>query len=151
MANICIDRATKADAKAMVGKLNPLHAKLILMLGDKTISECVERTFTESTAAWAGRVDGELTALWGVLPLEGNCGYPWLYAAPRIAKTPRAALVIAEKAVREMLAIYPRLYGFVDSRYAEAIRFAIHLGFTVGSYPSEPPFLTIERMLHERT
>lgn len=147
MADIRIEKATAADAESMAAMLNPSQAKLILALGDKTIAECIERSFGGSTAAWSGRVNGELVAMWGVYPLEGGCGYPWLYATPRIMRTPRAAYVIAHHAISEMLAVYPRLYGVVDSRFAESVRFARHLGFTIGGYATvSPPFLTIERM-----
>lgn len=145
MAKVEITAATPADAEWMASMLNPFQAKLIISLGDKTVAECVARSFGGSTAAWAGRVNGELVALWGVYPLEGGCGYPWLYSTPNIARYPRAALVVAHHAVREMLAIHPRLYGVVDSTFEESVRFARHLGFTIGSYPADPPFLTIER------
>lgn len=146
MARVRIEKATAADAEAMAGMLNPFQAKLIIALGDKTVQECVARSFGGSTAAWSGTVSGELVAMWGVYPLEGGCGYPWLYATPSIKNHPRAALVVAHYAIREMLALYPRLYGVVDSRFEESVRFARHLGFAVGTYPVDAPFASIEKV-----
>jgi len=141
-----IAKATAADAEALSSTLNPFQMKVILAMGDKTVKECLARSFGGSTASWSGRVDGELVAMWGVYPLQGGCGFPWLYSSPRLAAYPRAALVIGHHAIREMLAIHPRLYGTVNSRFGESVRFARHLGFTIGGYPADPPLLTIERV-----
>jgi hypothetical protein len=145
MNNVLIAQATSADAAALIDRMNPFQAKLILALGDKTIEECIERAFGGSTAIWAGRVDGELAAIWGVYPLEGGCGYPWLYSTAAIAKAPRRALLIGFDAVTQMNAIYPRLFGIVDSRFEASVNFAKHLGFTIGGYKMDPPFVSIER------
>jgi len=149
VVNIQIAAATQADAEEMARTLNPFQSRLIISMGDKTLAECVARSFGGSTAMWAGRVNGELTAMWGVYPLEGGCGYPWLYSTSKISRYPRAALVIARHAIREMLAIYPRLYGVVDTRFDASVRFARHLGFAIGGYEVDAPFASIERTAHE--
>ena len=145
MADIQIASATQADAAEMARMLNPFQSRLIMAMGDKTLADCVARSFGGSTAMWSGRVNGELTAMWGVYPLEGGCGYPWLYSTSKLSRYPRAALVIARHAIREMLAIYPRLYGVVDTRFDASVRFARHLGFSVGEHAVDPPFASIER------
>lgn len=138
-----ITAATQADAELMAATLNPFHSRCIVMLGKETPAEAIARAFGGSTRMWAGRIDGELVALWGVYPLEGGCGYPWLFATPRIAKVPLAAYVVAHHAVKEMLAVHPRLYGALDGRFEASVRFARHLGFHVE--PSDKPDLyTIE-------
>lgn len=146
MVRVTIANATQDDAEAMAAMLNPFQVKLIIALGDKTVLDCVNRSFGGSTAAWSGRVDNELVAMWGVYPLEGGCGYPWLYSTPRLMRLPKTAYVVAHHAIKEMLALYPRLFGVVDSRFPESVRFARHLGFSVGAYPTEPPFVAIERL-----
>ena len=137
--------ATQQDAELVERDMNPFQEKLILGLGDHTTRECVSRAFGGSVRTWAGLVDGELVAVWGVYPLEGGCGYPWLFSLPAIAKHRKAALVIGRRAIGEMLAIFPRLFGLVDHRFEASVRYAKHLGFNIGQYPVEEPFVTIER------
>jgi hypothetical protein len=148
MNNVLIAQATSADAAALIDRMNPFQAKLILALGDKSVSECIERAFGGSTAIWAGKIDGDLAAIWGVYPLEGGCGYPWLYSTAALAKVPRRAIVVGRQAVAEMQTIYPRLFGVVDERFESSVNFVKHLGFTIGGYKVDPPFVTIERWEH---
>jgi hypothetical protein len=144
-----VTKATRADAYEMATKLQSEQADLIAAIGNQTVSEAINRSLAGSHHAYAGRVNGELVALWGVFPLEGGAGYPWLYAEIGIAKSPRITYTMARRFIDEMLKEYPRLYGFVDSRFERSMTLAIHLGFTIGTYPANPPFLTIERTAHE--
>ena len=145
MVDVAIAVATPDDCALMAQSVNPFQRKLIIALGDKTVQECMERSFGGSTAMWSARIGGQLVAMWGVYPLEGGCGYPWLYSTEALAQFPKLALEVGRIAIDEMLHLHPRLVGTVDTRFEASVRFAEHLGFTVGEYPAEPPFAVIER------
>jgi hypothetical protein len=145
MTDLRVSPATLEDAVEMAVTLNAAQTELILSLGDKSVQECVKRSLNGSTHAWAGRVDGELVAMWGVYPLADGVGYPWMYSTERLHGVPKLTVSLARRVVDEMLTLYPRLFGVVDTRFEESVRFAKAVGFKVGEYVVEPPFVTIER------
>jgi len=143
VANVQITTATQADAEEMASNLNPFQARCIVMREKETPAQAISRAFGGSTRMWAGRVNGELVAIWGLYPLEGGSAYPWMFATPKISKVPRVAYVVALHAVREMLAICPRLYGTLDGRFEASIGFARRLGFHIED-TAAPGYYTIE-------
>lgn len=147
MVEVSVTIAVPEDAIEMAVRLNAAQADLILSLGDKTVEECVFRSFDGSARSWSGRVNGDLVAMWGVYPLEPgmNTGYPWLYSTSRLGETPKLTVEMARRVISDMHQLFPRLFGYVDASHPENVRFAEHLGFYVGGHHAIPPLVTIER------
>lgn len=104
------------------------------MTGQRALWRSYRAAYYSATAV----VDGEVAAIWGVggSPL-GRIGRPWLLTAPVIERVRLAFIREARVETGKMLAIYPEMRGFVDSRYKGALRLLRTLGFDL----SEPvPF-----------
>jgi hypothetical protein len=145
MGKVSVQPATMADAIEMGGALAWKHAASIFAVEAAPATEIIVETFEKSTFSRAGRLDDRLMALWGVVPLNVVTGVasPWLFGSAHLARVPRLTCLIAREAIREMLDAFPHLFGMLDPSYEASVRFARHLGFTVG--PSErPPLLKIE-------
>lgn len=147
MPKVIVRPATAADLIEIAGSVAPEQVKLCYQLGDTSIDDAISRSLGGSQLKWSARVHGKLVAVYGVYPIEGGCGAPWLYATPEIAKYPADAYIVAHSAINAMLLAYPRLFGVVDGRFERSVNFARHLGFAIGTYQGvvEPPLLTIER------
>lgn len=98
----------------------------------------LERSLALSSEAYAGFVQGELAALFGVrrLSLVSGAGSPWLLTGEAVARHPRAFL----KASRGILDVWRRDYvwlgNWVDARNLKAKRWLDWLGFTL--HPVRP-------------
>jgi hypothetical protein len=88
------------------------------------------RSWRAAYYAATALVDGEVAAVWGVggSPM-GRIGRPWLLTSPPIERVRFAILRVGRGEVGKMLAIYPEMRGFVDSRYEGALGLLRKLGF----------------------
>lgn len=100
------------------------------MTGQRALWRSYRAAYYTSTAV----VDGEVAAIWGVggSPM-GRIGRPWLLTSPVVERVRLAFLREARFEVGKMLAIYPEMRGFVDSRYKGALRLLQALGFDLSS------------------
>jgi hypothetical protein len=86
-----------------------------------------------SAEAYAGFIDGELAALFGVVPgtfLTGEA-VPWLLTSDVIQRKPRAFLRASREVIADWMGKYPVLVQQVDARYEQALRWAARVGFQV--------------------
>jgi hypothetical protein len=77
--------------------------------------------------------DGELTAIWGVVPyclLTGH-GMPWVLTTAAVNKYPIAFYKESMRVVSELRTRYSRLYSLIDSRHTSSLKWADRLGFKV--------------------
>lgn len=98
------------------------------------------RSYRMSTMASTAFVGDEIAAIWGMggCPL-GRIGKPWLLTAKPIERIKVTFIKKARAEIQTMLMVCPELRGYVDARYARAIRFLEALGFDIGpSFPFGP-------------
>lgn len=95
--------------------------------------EVLRRSMTASSVTWAGLVDGEVVAIFGVCPasLLTGFGVPWLVGSERLESVQITFLRHCRPVLAQMLALYPRLENFVDTRNTAAKSWLHWLGFTL--------------------
>lgn len=86
--------------------------------------------------AWAGRIDGEIAALFGVArpSLLSDEGRPWLLASPLMERHPVPVLRYSQRYLALARAPFTHLCNYVDARNHVSRRWLAWLGFTL-----EPP------------
>ncbi len=128
--SIEIRPATLDDARALVLRRADREEIDALTGGDP--QEALAESVARSASAWAGRADGALVCLFGVVP-AGVTGIPWLLGSDAVAAYGRLFLRRNRAYVRAMLRDFPVLANVVDARNAVSIRWLRWLGFTLGT------------------
>ncbi|WP_428659501.1 hypothetical protein [Reyranella sp.] len=125
--------ATVADARMLV--LRAADREEVEALTGRDPREALVASVERSASAWAGRADGELVCLFGVVPMSlvGVVGVPWLLGSDAVARYGRPFLRRNRVYLREMLRVFPVLRNVVDARNAVSIRWLRWLGFTLGT------------------
>jgi hypothetical protein len=84
-------------------------------------------------AAWAGLIDGEVAALFGVgkQTLLSPTAHPWLLTGDHVERTPLLFWRASKAVLATWLEEHEQLEQYVDARYAQALRWAGRLGFTI--------------------
>lgn len=89
--------------------------------------------------SWVALNEDKPVAIFGVGHFDPKVGVPWMLATHDVFQTPRASRALVSKGrwyIQRMLANYPRLENYVDTRNERAIRWLRHLGFTI--HPAAP-------------
>lgn len=125
--------ATMDDARRLV--LRRADREEIDALTGRDPQAMLAESVARSASAWAGRADGALVCLFGVVPvsLTGVTGIPWLLGSDAVAAYGRPFLRRNRAYVRAMLRDFPVLANVVDARNAVSIRWLRWLGFTLGT------------------
>lgn len=141
--DVQVAEATLADAAALAPFLRPEDAAEVRASGNLSPLEALQQSLGLSSQAWAVRFDGEVVALFGLAPLEGqtwvggsSLAVPWALTGRGVAATSRRRRAFWALS-RRVFASFARRYTlvqYVDARYGAALRWAARLGFTV-----EPP------------
>jgi|SRR5580704_117825 hypothetical protein len=87
-----------------------------------------------SDKVWAGMVDGEIACLWGLAPptfLSENA-YLWLLTTDLVEEHKFLFIRYSQRYVEEMLKVYPRIVGHVETTNTQAIRWIRWLGAKIG-------------------
>jgi hypothetical protein len=95
-----------------------------------TAQQALARSCERSYLARTAFVDGEVGAMWGLggSPLA-KVGRPWLLTGAPVEGVKVSFLRIARAELTMMLACHAELRGYVDARYARALRLLLVLGF----------------------
>lgn len=90
-----------------------------------------------SPIAMTWLVNGVPACIFGVAAttLLDNSGRPWLVSSDSVPAYPMTFLRGCKRLLPEILAMYPHLENYVDSRYACAVQWLRWLGFTI--HPAE--------------
>lgn len=82
--------------------------------------------FSDSEEVSAGRIDGQLICLWGMIPasLLSDKAYIWSYAFPAVTKYPKTFLKVAKIIITQYLKAYPTLICHCTQK----ITFIKHIG-----------------------
>lgn len=123
-AELLAPRMRKADAAEILasGGYRPLPGLLAALEWSRRYG-----------AAWAGLIDGEVAALFGVgkRTLLSPSAVPWCLTGNLVEENPRLFWRASKAVVATWLEEFDQLEQYVDARYAQALRWAARLGFTV--------------------
>lgn len=97
--------------------------KDILPLSGDEVMHCI----VENYPSWAGKVDGKIYFIAGVMEVEGPL--VWFFMDKKIRKNPKSFLKLILSGMSELCKIYS-YYDILVCRYDErALKFAYRLGF----------------------
>lgn len=130
---------TREHIEQLAKSMRPEDMEEVLASGGFDPLDALERSVAVSELVRTAVFDGEVAAIWGVMPgappvtaLGGSAvGIPWALTGRAVNRRPKAFLRYSRLAVDEMLEHYELLAQFVDGRYDAALRWAAWLGFQV--------------------
>ncbi len=140
--------------RALVGPVGPVSIGWVaahLRAGDRAEVwasgrreplDAIVRSVALSSHVWAGWIDGEPAAVFGVGPasLASGVGVPWLLGAEILDRHPLALMEVSRDWLARVLTIYPHLENHVDARNRRALRWLDWLGFTIHAPEPHGPF-----------
>lgn len=137
-AKVTIRRATQAHVEQLASIMRGPDAQELAASSGWAPLEALQRSVAWSERhgrVWAGFIDGELCALFGVgrPALLGELAVPWLLTGPGVARHPREFWRTCQAIVAAWRRRYPLLVQNVDARYTAALRWAERLGFEVAA------------------
>lgn len=125
-----IQRATIDDAIDLALRLRPEDvAEIAAGSGECPVVSLV-RSYLASDAPKAIIHDGQVIGLFGVTPLGGGVGAPWMLASPELPQIAVAFLKGAREVVAGWRSEYKLLMNTVDARNTTHIRWLQWLGFS---------------------
>jgi len=123
-------------------RLEPRHAAVIPRLREADREEiramtgidpklAVALSVAASDPGWAAELDGRVEAVFGVGPVNGSLGRPWLVGTDEIEKHPVLFYRMSRGIVADMRARYEQLVNWVDARNELSIKWLRWLGFHI--------------------
>lgn len=106
------------------------HLKVYGVVSEKDILKEVN----SSLIAYAGLLDGECKAIWGVKTpkIIGNEGYLWMVGSQFIEEHPIAFLRHSRRALEDIRGIFRRVHGVVLTDFEKSCKWLEWLGFELG-------------------
>lgn len=129
--------ATRELAELLAPTMRAEDAAEVLASGGFAPLEALFEGLSRSEVAQALLLEGEVAAIWGVVPLPRRsllgpqAGIVWLLTGTAVERHQLAFLRLSRPAVAALLTRYALLTNCVDCRYAVALRWAAWLGFTL--------------------
>lgn len=137
MDRIRLVRATEAHVADLAPRLRAEDEAETFRECGLTGPHALRISFERSTRTWALVADRTI-CIAGITPFmvsEGrlleHIGQPWCMTSPDVELYPIAYVKASRIVVQEMLTLFPRLMTLVDAQYAQALRWAGVVGFTV--------------------
>ncbi len=95
--------------------------------------QALHRVFIKSFYSRTAIIDGQPVAMWGVAgTILGDCGEPWLVLSQQVTDMPVAIVREARHELKSMMNERETLVVNMIPDDDEALRFALHLGFSDG-------------------
>jgi len=103
------------------------------LVGIKLVEEMAS-ALEASLVAYAGFVDGDLIAIWGVKSssMVSGYGYLWMVTTKTADEHPLVLARYSRRVIDYLLNHYSLLHGFVGWKYERSIRWLKWLGFEIG-------------------
>jgi hypothetical protein len=138
MVDISIIPATHDHAAIVAATMRPADLAEVLASGGHDPLTALTRSISLSTHSWAGLVDGQAAALFGVGPasLASGIGCPWFLGSTLLDAHPRPMLSMSRDWLDRIAQLYPHLENHVDARNRRAVRWLSWLGFSL--HPAAP-------------
>jgi hypothetical protein len=142
VSRLVILPARAEDIAQLAPNLREEDAAEVWASSRHTPEESLRFALETSSAAWTAWEDAEPIAMFGVGP--GNAltgvGLPWLLGSSALDRHPLAMVRLGRLALRRMAQTYPVLRNAIDARYTRSLRWALMLGFTLGTPAPMPPY-----------
>lgn len=92
-----------------------------------------------STHCWTGYVDDDIACMWGLVPptLLSDQAYLWLIVTDLVKQHRFAFVRHSQRAIEDMLRIYPLIVGHYERGNEEAMRWIYWLGGTFGPWQGD--------------
>jgi hypothetical protein len=138
-----LKRAEYDMAPAIVHAMDPFDVEQMRLAG-LDVRHTVEQYLVLSTNRFAVRLtSGDISAAFGTLVRvrdqwkaelgqRTEAAQLWMFCTVHIAKAPIRTRKLVRHAVRELLAYYDGLYGYIDPRHVRMIRFCEWIGGELG-------------------
>lgn len=129
--------ATEAHAVALAARMRAGdRAEVLASSGSgplEALVGSVRWSRSHGGEAWAGLIDGEVAAMFGVgrRSLLSPVAIPWLLTGDLVDRHPVLFFRASREVVDLWLRHFAELEQAVDARYTQALRWARRLGFTV--------------------
>ena len=97
---------------------------------DPLLLPCLGDVVKASQGIWAGFWDGELVAMWGLVPesLLSDTAYIWSYTTPVVTRCKKTFLKVTKAWIKARQEEYPRLVGLTNCKTS----FIKHIGADFG-------------------
>jgi hypothetical protein len=101
--------------------------------------ETMHRTIMNSTRVWMGVDDGQIIAIWGLIPpsILSDTAYLWLYTTKYFTKHTFVFIRHSQRAVAEMLKEFPIIVGHGTPSNPRSLRWLKWLGAEFGDLEFE--------------
>lgn len=129
-----IRRADPADATALAADMREAdRAEALAVTGYAPLHAATRSIRVSWPHVWAGSVDGELLAVFGVRSagLLSDTGVPWLLSTNAVDRHWRPFLRFSRVLLANWSEAFPVLENWVDARHDVAIRWLDWLGFEI--------------------
>jgi hypothetical protein len=136
---ITIEKATPEHVRQIVPKITDSRLCAVWRTMGRTPEQAALYSVERSTFAWAGFADGEIGALFGVgaVSLLSDMAMPWLIPTDLVKANSIGFLRRSRPFIREVLDLYPHLYGYVEEGNDLSATWLKWLGFKV----DDPQFI----------
>ena len=139
MPQVLFSKPTDHDVRELVANMRHQDADECHAAGHDDLHRVVHEGIRASVMCYTARVDGDLAAIFGLVPyagMLGSTGVPWLLGTPLVPKHRRILARHAQPYIARMLAIYPHLLNVVHARNSVAVHWLERMGFVIR--PAEP-------------
>lgn len=146
-ADVLIREATLADVADLAPNLAKADLLELAASSDKDPADLVRESFRLPGVSWAGFIDKDLVALFGVgaPTVLSEVGIPWLLGTETLRKRPVTFLRYSRPFFDQMKLRYPKMENWVYEQNIQAVRWLKWLGFdlreTVPRGPRGEPFI----------
>lgn len=126
-------QATQEHLSELARTMRPEDVQEVVSLGD-TPQRALEESYQRSILVHAALIDGEVAAVWGIVPWEGATGQianVWMLSGGVVNRRKRAFLQGSRKVLGGLLSMYPVLVAYIGAEHQKAIRWARWLGMEV--------------------
>ncbi|MCK0554655.1 hypothetical protein KFO32_16565 [Pantoea ananatis] len=153
MPEVSIVSATPEHAAELVSNVRQADIEEFESGWSMTPTQVLEYGLNRSAFCWAGLIDGEVVAVFGVTPASILTGYgtPWLIASDKLETHSRVFIRHSRPLLAGILESFPRLENYVDARNIAAKQWLHWLGFKLDEpAPAGPNGMLFHRFTLER-
>lgn len=139
MGKLRVREATRADVGCIAYNLR--HADLVELAAANGIGfdiyETIADSFESASVCWVLTAGHTPVVIWGVSPVTGRIGAPWLLASQQMDKlTARQVLKYTKRYMPSMREGYEILANYVHAENQVSIRWLKYAGFAVAKTPT---------------
>lgn len=133
MRKVEVVEATLEHVAALLPHVRQADANEFEAMSGKTPAQVLELALRTSAFAFAGLINGEVVAIFGVAPrsMITGSGVPWLVGSDLLERYQATFLRRCRPVLRLFLQHYPELENYVDARNTAAKCWLHWLGFTI--------------------